>query len=85
MRRQAYDIFVRGSLGPAPEIGRPIFRRVPTDELDVAVEGLIQGWLDQRADGEGFVSFARRSSDDELGVLAGLAPAKGRQREEAEE
>ncbi|MBV8395105.1 MAG: nitrite/sulfite reductase, partial [Actinobacteria bacterium] len=84
-RRQAYDIFLRGSLGPAPQIGRPLFRRVPTDELDTAVEGLIQGWLDERADGESFVAFARRSSDEELGALAGLAPAKGRQREEAEE
>ena len=34
VRRQAYDIFVRGSLGPEPAIGRPLFRRVPTDELD---------------------------------------------------
>jgi ferredoxin-nitrite reductase len=84
-RRQAYDIFVRGSLGPSPEVGRPLFRRVPTDELDAAVEGLIAGWLARRAPGEGFVSFARRASDEELGELAGVAPAKGRQREEAEE
>jgi ferredoxin-nitrite reductase len=85
VRRQAYDIFVRGSLGPEPEIGRPLFRRVPTGELDAAVEGLIAGWLDKRHDGEGFVSFARRSSDDELGELAGIAPARGRQREEEAE
>jgi ferredoxin-nitrite reductase len=85
VRRQAYDIFVRGSLGPEPEIGRSLFRRVPTDELDTAVEGLIAGWLAGRGDGESFVSFARRSSDEELGVLAGLEPAKVRQREEAEE
>ena len=84
-RRQAYDIFVRGSLGPEPEIGRPLFRRVPSDELDPAVEGLIAGWLAGRVEGESFVSFARRSSDEQLGVLAGLEPAKGRQREEAEE
>ena len=85
VRRQAYDIFVRGSLGPVPAIGRPLFRRVPTDELDTAVEGLIAGWLDRRSPGEGFVSFARRASDEELGEFAGFAPAKGRQREEAEE
>jgi ferredoxin-nitrite reductase len=77
-RRQAYDIFVRGSLGPEPQIGRPLFRRVPTEELDVAVEGLIQGWLDGRLEGETFVSFARRSSDEELGAFAGLEPAKSR-------
>jgi sulfite reductase beta subunit-like hemoprotein len=84
LRRQAYDIFVRGSLGPEPQIGRPLFRRVPTDELDAAVEGLIAGWLDRRGPGEGFVSFARRASDEELGELAGLVPARGRRREEAE-
>src|SRR5947207_1184266 len=85
VRRQAYDIFVRGSLGPDPQVGTPLFRRVPTDELDTAVQGLIAGWLDRREPDEGFVSFARRASDEELGELAGLAPAKGRQREEAEE
>jgi ferredoxin-nitrite reductase len=85
VRRQAYDIFLRGSLGPEPEIGKPLFRRVPTDELDAPVEGLIQGWLDQRSEGESFVSFARRSSDDELGVLAGLEPARKRQRDDEEE
>jgi len=85
VRRQAYDIFVRGSLGPEPEIGKPLFRRVPTDELDAAVHGLVGGWLERRAPGEGFVSFARRSSDEELGEFAGLEPAKKRVREEAEE
>ncbi len=84
VRRQAYDIFVRGSLGPEPEIGRSLFRRVPTDELDSAVEGLIAGWLERRGPEENFVSFARRASDEELGELAGLEPAKLRQREEAE-
>ena len=29
------------ALGPEPAIGRSLFRRVPTDELDAAVEGLI--------------------------------------------
>ncbi|HEY4349459.1 MAG TPA: hypothetical protein VGM80_17920 [Gaiellaceae bacterium] len=84
VRRQAYDIFVRGSLGPEPQVGRSLFRRVPTDELDSAVEGLIAGWLEQRAPGESFLAFSRRASDEELGQLAGLEPAKVRQREEAE-
>jgi ferredoxin-nitrite reductase len=69
VRRQAYDIFVRGSLGPEPEIGKSLFRRVPTDEVDAAVEGLIAGWLDQREAGETFTAFSRRLTDDELGVL----------------
>jgi ferredoxin-nitrite reductase len=83
-RRQAYDIFVRGGLGPDAQIGRPLFRRVLSVELDAAVDGLIAGWLAARADGESFPEFARRCSDDELGALAGIAPARGREREESE-
>jgi hypothetical protein len=47
------------------------------------VEGLVRGWLAQRDDGETFTAFQRRVSDDELGALAGLEPAKKRLREEA--
>jgi sulfite reductase beta subunit-like hemoprotein len=67
-----------------PEIGKSLFRRVASEELDAAVEGLIRGWLDGREDGETFTAFQRRLSDDELGVLAGLEPAKKRVREEVE-
>jgi sulfite reductase beta subunit-like hemoprotein len=82
-RRQAYDIFVRGGLGPGAAIGRPLFRRVPTEGLDAAVAGLISGWLGGRLEGESFPEFTRRLGDDELGVLAGLEPARSRVREEA--
>jgi ferredoxin-nitrite reductase len=83
-RISAYDIFVRGSLGPSPEIGRSLFRRVGSEQLEAAVEGLIRGWLDEREDSETFTAFQRRVSDDELGALAGLEPAKKRVREEVE-
>jgi ferredoxin-nitrite reductase len=82
-RISAYDIFVRGSLGPVPQIGGSLFRRVASDQIERAVEGLVRGWLTGRADGESFTDFQRRSTDDELGVLAGLEPAKKRVREEA--
>jgi ferredoxin-nitrite reductase len=82
-RRQAYDVFVRGALGPAAAIGRPVFRRVPTGELDAVVHGLVAGWLGGRAPGESFRAFCDRLSDDELGVLAGREPAQTRQREAA--
>jgi sulfite reductase beta subunit-like hemoprotein len=83
VRRQAYDIFVRGGLGSGAAIGRPLFRRVPTDDLDDAVAGLVTGWLSDRRHGERFVEFSRRLSDDELGALAGLEPARARERAEA--
>jgi ferredoxin-nitrite reductase len=82
VRRQAYDIFVRGALGAEAQIGRPLFRRVLSEELDAAVHGLVGGWLEQRADGESFTAFSRRLTDDELGALAGVEPAKKREREE---
>jgi len=82
-RISAYDIFVRGSLGPEPQVGGSLFRRVASELLEPAVEGLVRGWLAQRADGETFTAFQRRLSDDELGALAGLEPAKKRVREEA--
>jgi ferredoxin-nitrite reductase len=84
-RVQAYDIFVRGGLAPDAQIGKALFRRVPSEELDAAVAGLIQGWLDGReGEDESFPAFARRQSDEELGAAAGLEPVKGRVREEAE-
>jgi ferredoxin-nitrite reductase len=81
-RHQAYDIFVRGGLGPDAAIGRSLFRRVPTEDLDAAVAGLVGGWLDGRARDESFTTFTRRLTDDELGALAGLEPARKREREE---
>src|SRR3954470_9060846 len=82
VRQQAYDIFVRGSLGPVAAIGRPLFRRVLTARLDDAVHGLVGGWLRDRRPGEDFVDFSRRLTDEELGALAGLEPAKARVRRE---
>jgi sulfite reductase beta subunit-like hemoprotein len=80
--RQAYDIFVRGGLGPDAAIGRPLFRRILSEELDEAVEGLIGGWLEEREAGESFATFTRRLSDEDLGRLAGVEPARRREREE---
>ena len=84
-RRQAYDIFVRGGLGMDAAIGRPLFRRVRSEELDVAVEGLVGGWVEQRRGGESFAAYATRLSDDELGDLAGVEPARRREREDEAE
>ena len=71
-RVSAYDIFVRGGRS---QIGTSLFRRVPNDRLDGAVEGLVRGWLES---GETFADFQLRLSDDELGALAGLEPVRKR-------
>jgi sulfite reductase (ferredoxin) len=77
-RRQGYDVFLRGGLGPAAAIARPVFRRVPTEELDETVDRLVSAWLEARRPGEDFRAFSDRTSDDELGVIAGREPARAR-------
>ena len=77
-RHQAYDVYLRGGLGRDAAIGRAVFRRVRTDLLDDVVVGLVGGWLDGREAGESFPRFARRLSDGELGVLAGIEPVPTR-------
>ncbi len=77
-RRQAYDVFLRGGLGPAAAIARPVFRRVPTEELDEAVERLVSGWIASRRQDESFRAFCDRTSDEELGAIVGREAAQAR-------
>lgn len=70
-RIPAYDVFVRGGRN---RIGTALFRRVASDDLDAAVEGLVRGWLEGALAGESFPDFQRRLTDGELGALAGLEP-----------
>ncbi|HZT45674.1 MAG TPA: nitrite/sulfite reductase [Gaiellaceae bacterium] len=78
-RRQAYDVFLRGGLGPRAAIARPVFRRVPAEELEETVDRLVASWLALRRDGEDFRAFCDRLSDEELGILAGREPARARE------
>jgi ferredoxin-nitrite reductase len=82
-RHQAYDVYLRGSLDRPAAIARPVFRRVPTEELDEAVVGLVSGWVDERGANETFRSFCDRTTDEDLGRLAGREPAKSREKEPA--
>jgi ferredoxin-nitrite reductase len=77
-RRQAYDVYLRGGLDRPAAIARPVFRRVPTEELDDVVVALVGGWVDARTDGETFRSFCDRTSDDELARLTGREAHVGR-------
>jgi hypothetical protein len=45
----------------------------------------VRGWLEGRNEGETFTEFQRRLTNDELGELAGLEPARSRRDEAAEE
>jgi ferredoxin-nitrite reductase len=79
-RHQAFDVYLRGSLDRPAVIARPVFRRVPTDELDQAVVGLVEGWVAARGEGESFRTFVDRTDDFELGRLAQREPAKVREK-----
>jgi ferredoxin-nitrite reductase len=82
-RGQAYDVYLRGALGPRAAIARPVFRRVPTGELDGLVHALVEGWLDRKEDDEGLRAFLDRTTDEELGLLVGREPARSRREEAA--
>ena len=80
-RVEAYDVALRGGLGPDAAIGTPLLRRVPTAELNGTLDNLIAPWIDERKarNGDGaaytFRRFLDDRTDDELKALAlGEAP-----------
>ncbi len=80
---QAFDVLLRGALGPDAAIGRPVFRRVASTELDDVTVRLVGAWVEGRGEGETFRRFVDRHSDGELGVIVGREPARRRGQEEA--
>ncbi len=70
---EAYEIYLRGSLGDDAAIGRPIVRRVPAEQAKFHVERLVRTYLDERETDERFKQFADRKTDEEL-----IAAATGR-------
>lgn len=87
---EAYEIYLRGTLGEDAAIGRPIIRRVPHDQAKYFVERLVRAYLSERLPEETFKDFADRQTDEHLIAAASnrsvedvareLA-AKGRRRE----
>ncbi len=68
--KQAFDLFLRGGVGPLQAIGRPLVRRVATARLDATVDRLIEAWFAGRSDGESFRDFCIRTPDEELQAVA---------------
>jgi sulfite reductase beta subunit-like hemoprotein/molybdopterin converting factor small subunit len=75
-RVEAYDVTLRGGLGRAAQIGTPLLRRVPTDDIIDVITRLLDGWQAQRATlgdgaaGFGFRDFCDGRSDEELRAIA---------------
>ena len=64
---EAYEIYLRGGYGGADaEIGKPLLRRVPSDEAPEYVERLVAAYVGERGAGERFRDYTRRKSDEEL-------------------
>jgi ferredoxin-nitrite reductase len=72
---EAYEVYLRGGLGEHAEIGRPLLRRVPSDEAPAYVERLVAAYLSERQANETFQVFAQRKSDEELVAIASGAAA----------
>lgn len=67
---EAYEIYLRGSLGEEASIGRPIVRRVPAAEAQEYVARLVGAYLAEREPDERFHDFAERHTDEELLAIA---------------
>jgi sulfite reductase beta subunit-like hemoprotein len=80
---QAYDIILRGGLGPGAEIGLPLLRRVPSSETPAMVERLVGAWVEGRQEGETIQQFFHRKEDAELAAIAGWEIRERREREPA--
>ncbi len=67
---EAYEIYLRGGLGREAAIGRPILRRVPSDQVHRYVERLIRAYLTDRRGDESIQSFFSRHTDEALIAIA---------------
>lgn len=68
---EAYDICLGGRLGPDARFTRPIQRKVPADQVHLAIERLLRAYQETRSAGEAFPNFVDRHSDEELGAMLG--------------
>jgi ferredoxin-nitrite reductase len=84
-RMEAYDLLLRGGIGPNAAIARPVLRRIRTDEIIAHLDRLIAAWLEAR-EGQGetesgqelsFRQFCEARTDEQLCAIAsgGAEPA----------
>ncbi len=76
-RIEAYDISLRGGLGNEAAIGKPLLRRIPSEQATEVVMRLVEAWLmERRAQSNGaaarytFRDFCDNHSDEELKAIA---------------
>ena len=62
----AYYFCVGGAVGQHAKVARPIGYRCPADEVPVAIERLLRGYLGARTEGENLRAYFGRTSDEDL-------------------
>jgi ferredoxin-nitrite reductase len=73
---EAYEMYLRGTLGEEATIGRPIVRRIPHQDARFYVERLVRSYLDGRLPDETFTQFTTRHADEELIAIASDRPVE---------
>ncbi len=71
----AYNVMLRGGLGPGARIAKVIARRIPSEELEERVSRLVEAYLQERGDGEPLAEYCRRTDDERLTELLSAVPA----------
>ena len=67
---EAFDIILRGGLGRDAAIGKPLLRRVRSEQVEDQVARLFAGYLERRETNETFTRFCVRTPDAELVSIA---------------
>ncbi len=73
---EAFDIILRGGLGQGAAIGKPLLRRIPSEEVEAHMERLVRSYLQGRQAGESFKEFCGRHADEELIAMATLTESQ---------
>ncbi len=72
---EGYDLHVGGGAGAQQAIGRLIRPAIAAEDVPPMVLGLLQSWMTERAEGQGFQAWSAAKSDDDLRSIAEGAAA----------
>ena len=70
---EGYHVHLGGGWGDRQGIGRLLFSSVAMDELPSLIVAIVGGYMEARREGETFVQYAARHSDEELKASATVA------------
>ena len=68
-----YHIHLGGGWGDRQGVARLLFEFVAAEDCPQTIASIVGGYLERRQEGESFVDFAKRSTDEELKLLLNVA------------